>query len=81
MQQHQTPLDTVSQIDHDIYKLNSNLITDTVLFGNSKYSVSVNAEISITYISYIFSRWLECLARCCARFLFAVSCGIGALVR
>ena len=39
MYQHQTLLDSISQIDYDILKLNENLVIDTFLFGNPKYSV------------------------------------------
>ena len=47
-------MDSFSQIDHDILKLNENLI-DTMLFGYPKQSVSVNSEILTTSISYVLS--------------------------
>ena len=46
MRQRQTLLDSISQVHDNILKLNKNLLTDTLLFGNPKYSVSVNSKIS-----------------------------------
>ena len=52
--QNQTLLDSFSQIDHDILKLNENLI-DAMLFRYPKQSVSVNSETLTTSISYVLS--------------------------
>ena len=52
--QHQTLLDSFSQIDHNILKLNENLI-DTMLFGYLKKKFSVNSEILTTSFSYVLS--------------------------
>ena len=48
-------LDSLSQIDHDILELNENLLIDTLLLGNPKYSALINSEILMTSISYILS--------------------------
>lgn len=38
-------LDSVSQIDHEILKLNENLLIDNLLVGNPKYSISVKEVV------------------------------------
>ena len=53
MHQRQTLLGSLSQTDHDILKLDENLVTDTLLFGNPKNRVSINSEILMTSIFYI----------------------------
>lgn len=53
MHQRETTLDNLSQVVHDILKLNENLQIDTLLFGDPKCSVSINSEILLTSISYI----------------------------
>ena len=53
MHQRQTLLGSLSQTDHDILKLDENLVTDTLLFGNLKNRVSINSEILMTSIFYI----------------------------
>ena len=53
--QHQILLDSLSQIDHDILELNENLLIDTFMLGNPKYSALINSEILMTSISYTLS--------------------------